>query len=418
MAFNKSNIRSKKRKETENLYKILNTRSNATEETIKKKYIESIRQFPPESHPEQFQQIRRAYETLRNPLKRREYDLHRKYGGKMETMLEEAFELSEQSEWEQAGDLYNKILEIDSSSVPALLGIAHVALHAQTPCTVDEYFDKAYECTDSVEVKLDMRIYQARLLFQHDMSVEALDLLNQIKQDFPDASELTVRLYVGVYMDLGRDHEAWEHVTCYIKEAGEQRTVEMAVYIDWIHLMIRLNKWNLFSQVQTQVRRFLKSLSDEDDRQSAILELMEEHDEYREEARFREALIFVEFASYLDPRDKELKEDMIEAKKYAQLDKEIDRMVNDEDMFPLITMHAIEWFYEDFMDYDSLHSFRNSIPASSMAEMEDMDEGYAYGIARLKKKYNLIYREYRDEWDHMYGQKTSTMNREQRRQIR
>lgn len=67
--FKKTNRR-KKKQSMENYYKILNTRANASQLTIKKKYIEMVKQYPPETHPEEFQKIRQAYETLRDPVKR------------------------------------------------------------------------------------------------------------------------------------------------------------------------------------------------------------------------------------------------------------------------------------------------------------------------------------------------------------
>lgn len=84
--------RRSRRPKVENYYKSLGLRANATQEAIKQKYIEMLRLFPPESYPEEFQRIRRAYETLRDPVKRSEYDLMRKYGGRIEKIMEEAYE--------------------------------------------------------------------------------------------------------------------------------------------------------------------------------------------------------------------------------------------------------------------------------------------------------------------------------------
>lgn len=418
MAFDKPDKRAKKKVEVENYYKILNTRSNATPDTIKKKYIESIRQYPPETHPEQFQQIRRAYETLRDPHKRGEYDLQRKYGGKLESLLDEAIELSGQGEWKKAAALYDKILNIDPRSIPALLGIGHAALHTETDRTADQYYDKAFEYADSEESKLHIRISQARLLYQHDMSIQALKVLEQIKASFPEAIERIIRLFCDVYVDLGRREEAWAFMYAHISVVEEQKSGEIGIYIDWINLMIRLDKWNVFSKIQQRVRSFLKSLSDEEERQAALYDLMEEHDEFWDLGRFQNALIFVEFAHYLDSKDEDIKEELRETRELARLEKEIDRMVRDKDMFPLVTMHAIEWFYEEHLDDRALYSFRNSIPYSMMNQLESENEEHVYGINRLKKKYPLLYRYFQEEWDEIYVRQTAGLNREQRRRIR
>lgn len=418
MTINKPEKRSKRKVEVENYYKILNTRANATQDTIKKKYIEGIREYPPETHPEQFQQIRRAYETLRDPHKRDEYDLQRKYGGKLEALLDEALELSGQEEWRSAAKLYNKVLSIDSRSIPALLGIGHVALHTETDQTIDEYYDKAFEYTDSEESKLHIRISQARLLYHHDMSIQALEVLEQIKETFPEAIERTISLFCDVYIDLGRREEAWELMYAHIPAVDAQEYDEIGFLIDWINLMIRLKKWNVFSKVQQRVRKFLKSLSDEEERQAALYNLMEEYENYWGAGRFKEALVFVELAHYLDSKDEDIKDELRETRELANVEKEIDRIVQDREMFPLITMHAIEWFCDDFLNDSELYSFRNSIPSSMMEQFNTDSEGHAFGIARLKKKYPPIYRYFKEEWDDMYVQHTANLNREKRRRIR
>ena len=47
-------------------YQILGLEPNASQEEIKRAYFKKIRQFSPESDPEQFQKIREAYELLKD----------------------------------------------------------------------------------------------------------------------------------------------------------------------------------------------------------------------------------------------------------------------------------------------------------------------------------------------------------------
>lgn len=419
MTFTKSQKRSRKKAETENFYKILNTRSNATPETIKKKYIESIRQYPPETHPEQFQQIRRAYETLRDPQKRREYDLHRKYGGDLETLLDKAYALSEESEWEEAGRMFNRILELQPTSVAGLLGMAHVAMHTETGLSDDEYFDQAYRNVKIKEEKIGIRTYQARLLYQHNRSAQAFDILNQLKDKDFNAIHQNFDLYIRICTELDRNDEAWRFIVNHVKQLEQQQEiVEINVYMEWLHLIIKMEKWEMLGQVQKRVSKLLKSIVEEDERQSILLELMEEYDGFYEAGRFREALIFIELVYVLTPQDKELREELQEARQNAMLEKEINRMMKDDQMFPFVTMHAIEWFYTGILDDEFLYSFRESIPDHMKQQMEEDNEGIAYGINRLRKKYTAMYRNFKDQWEEMYRQKTASMNREQRRSIR
>jgi hypothetical protein len=198
-----------------------------------------------------------------------------------------------------------------------------------------------------------------------------------------------------------------------------QETAEIGLYIDWIRMVIQLSKWNIYSKVQQKMRKLLKSLRDNEIEQNiALIELMNEHNEFWNAGQFREALIFLEFAHYLDPKDKAIKEHLQETKEFAAVEKEVKRMIKDRDMFPLVTMHAVEWLYEEILSDDELYSFRHSIPTGIMEALESANEDHAYGILRLKKKYPLTFRFFQEEWEETLGDLTTGMNREQRREIR
>ena len=47
-------------------YAILGLTADADDETIRRRYLELVKQFSPERHPEKFAAIRQAYESLRD----------------------------------------------------------------------------------------------------------------------------------------------------------------------------------------------------------------------------------------------------------------------------------------------------------------------------------------------------------------
>ena len=49
-------------------YYTLGLSPDCTEEELRKRYLELVRQFPPETHGEKFSRIHEAYEKLKNPL--------------------------------------------------------------------------------------------------------------------------------------------------------------------------------------------------------------------------------------------------------------------------------------------------------------------------------------------------------------
>jgi len=56
-------------------YEVLGVTEEASEEQIRKSYLEKVRQSPPERDPDGFKEIRRAYGVLRDGAKRRQLDL-------------------------------------------------------------------------------------------------------------------------------------------------------------------------------------------------------------------------------------------------------------------------------------------------------------------------------------------------------
>ena len=56
-------------------FDILGVTTNATDETIKKAYLQKVRQYPPERAPEQFQNIRAAFEAIKTRHQRLKYQL-------------------------------------------------------------------------------------------------------------------------------------------------------------------------------------------------------------------------------------------------------------------------------------------------------------------------------------------------------
>lgn len=58
-----------------NPYEILGVTSAVSEADIRQRYLQLVREFPPDRAPERFAQIRAAYEELRDPLVRLERQL-------------------------------------------------------------------------------------------------------------------------------------------------------------------------------------------------------------------------------------------------------------------------------------------------------------------------------------------------------
>lgn len=98
-----------------NLYEILQISSSASDKEIRIAYINMIKKFPNEKHPEEFKEIRKAYEVLKDTASRKEYDTMDKYGAEINKLEEEAQKALETDNLETAILTYKKIMMIEPS---------------------------------------------------------------------------------------------------------------------------------------------------------------------------------------------------------------------------------------------------------------------------------------------------------------
>jgi curved DNA-binding protein CbpA len=71
-------------------YQVLGLPADADDDTIRRRYLELVRQFSPEHHPEKFAAIRSAYEKLRDldtRLRHRLFEVDR--GASLDGLVEE-----------------------------------------------------------------------------------------------------------------------------------------------------------------------------------------------------------------------------------------------------------------------------------------------------------------------------------------
>lgn len=410
--------KAKPKAEIANYYKILGTRSNATPATIKAKYVEQLRQFPPETHPDEFELIRKAYEVLRNPQRRKEYDLQRKYGGQLEEMLEQAREYEGSSAWAKAASLYQDILGINQSLIAAWLGLAHVAMHVATPLSSDEYYERAFGLASDESEQVMLRMIRARVLHEHGKHEAAAAGLEQLIAQYPAAGQQVAPLLMDIYYELDREDEMLELLDKARPSSIDGNIQDLDYYIRLVDTLMLMDRWNQIAGAQQQFRKYLKSLADAEDRHMAIDRLLYFVESHQEDGSFREALVFIELVCVLAPTHRIYKEMLKELRDLAATAKEIERLAKDPTIFPFVTMEAMETFYKGYHADEVLYAFRNSIPFDIMGQLQADTDSYAAGIVRLRKKYPGVYRRYQQRWDNLFEELTAGMNREERRSLR
>lgn len=92
-------------------YEVLGLANTAADAEIKRAYFSLVRKYQPDRFPEEFKEIRAAYETLRDRQKRAEYDAIGDLPASVAPLFHEAQRLDRFGRYDKAADLYQIILK-------------------------------------------------------------------------------------------------------------------------------------------------------------------------------------------------------------------------------------------------------------------------------------------------------------------
>src|SRR5690625_1585531 len=404
----------------ESYYKTLGTTANIGNARIKEKYIQALKKHPPETDPEGFEKVRQAYEALKDPEKRKQYDLVRKYGENVEGLIEEAFDALETKDFKTAEKILGKAAEISPNNPSVLLSLMTVAIEGGNLVEAESLFKKILDTIPASEQEEIATLYSLKvnLLLEHEHYDEAEEVLQKGEALYPDYSSLFALSYAALYMETGFPEKAWKSINAAIPTLENESFEDLDLFMAWSDFMMNSEKWNEQTKVQSRFRKFIKNITDEGERE-VVYDYLEDHFQWMfEEGKFRNAEFYIDLLRVVDSRDAELKEMQNETKKLARVQKEVERLEQDDNAFPLLYIHAFEWFYEGIIPSEQLSLILNSIPSEMIAEMKQEKEEYEAGILRLHKKYPLLYRHFKENWDHLFNELTRGFNREKRRELR
>lgn len=406
----------------ENWYKVLGVRSNATAKSIKLAYIAKVKEFPPERHPEEFQKIRAAYDVLRDPVKRSEYDFTRKYGDSLDTILQSAEKAIDQGKHKQAEELFDKALEIAPDHIGAMIGMANVRLFMGRLDLFERQWAGIDRLAATDEEQVSSGIMKVHVLMDHEEVEEALAHMRRMDERYKRLRKFYAYLYAQVLDQSGLDEEAWklmEETETFL--SGELPDVILMFYIQWTKSMLFLEKKQYWSKVKQRFRAFLRSLTAPEDKQMAVESLLDEAGFYSERRAYKEASIFADLAYFIDPKHPDVLAQRREVQEGTRLTQEIERLVRDPHMFPAVPMKAMELFAQRLGIDEAFPDTLDLIPPDLLEEMggaEAASRFIAEGIRKLRTKYPLVYKAFQEEWDALYEENASGLSQEQRRRVR
>lgn len=98
------------------LYHTLGIPPSASPDEVKRAFYGLVREHSPERDPEKYKVLREAYETLRDPKSRANYDSTQEYGGEIAAILEAAEAAAADEDWAKAEQYFKRALVLNPAS--------------------------------------------------------------------------------------------------------------------------------------------------------------------------------------------------------------------------------------------------------------------------------------------------------------
>lgn len=410
--------------EKESYYRILGTTAKIGQNRIKEKYMKALREHPPEKDPERFEQIREAYEVLKDPEKRQQYDLMRKYGGKIETMLNRAMKALNNDHVRKSQVILEEVLKIDPDNIGARLALFSIAgkegwLDKAYDYVVEFKNDQAFFEESGVEMTMIYQMY-TNMMLDLEEGERAVAFLEKVMDEI-DVIPYSLVQSMGIACLMSGDVDrAVNAVKQAIPDLDDDQLDHMDAVM-WQCLLISIlgevHWWSELTKASAALTKRLKQIDDPEEKEAVFFQLMNEVEIAEESERYRLADIFMDSAKRIALPDQDIKEKQKHLKRIAKVEKEMQKFIKDPDTYPMTLYYAVMWFYEGSGN-GLLESLEETYGDGMLKELEEDEEMFAAAILYLKKKYPALYNMYKSDWDELYEELTEGMNREQRRELK
>ncbi len=409
--------RKKANRKVEDFYALLNVAEDATAADIKRGYLQKTRQFSPESHPFEFERIRKAYDTLRDDALRKEYDIVRQYGESIEDLLLEA--VGKRGITAQSIKLLERAITIDPFHTKARLALAYAHICRGETVAFERHF---HELGRQAGPAMQLSVMQSKIeqLLQVHRVQAAFDELQKVKETQPDAIKKIWPVFVAVYGASFQEELLLAEIEAVIKAMVAPKPADAEMYAVWLHIVDAFDEDEKNTdRVLSVAKKWLKNFNIAADLVWISKIFIDEYEKCREKKDYYGAKMFVDLALMADRKNTVLPQYAQEVHTVVQIMREVDRLFEDKRLFPGIIIEALRWISEEFdilqEEFDEVQCF---LPEEVQAALSDMDEEYAAGIILLKKRYPVIYRYYQRRWEAMFKEKTAGLNRKERRNLR
>lgn len=319
-------------------------------------------------------------------------------------LIEDAFEYLEAEDGKRAERIFRKLLANGTDSMEVRMGLAESLFLQGMMLDGDDEMEHAIRLAESEEDKAQLFAIKARSVLFAGYPEAAAQAFMRIVDDYPQYTARNSSVLVLIMTEQGREKEAWRWFEDRLAEQEELPAVDVAFYsMAWLELMLEMGKTEFKDKLSRMFKRAAVKVTDLEERGLLVAELVTTADRIAGGMQYQEAECFVDLALSMDPSSSSLVEAKRELKRFVRAEIEIDRMSLDEKLFPLVTLRATEWFYED-EEGETARELLKGLPEDLVEGLYQDRRSFADGIKRLRKKYPETYAMFQEDWDELYDE--------------
>lgn len=326
---------------TKTWYSVLGVSAQADQETIRARYLEMVQRFPPETHPDEFEMIRQAYEVLSDARQRHRYDRERFYGttvAKLEEMLSRNID---ERRLDEAIHAMKQLVDIDPKS-SNMVGLALLYAGLGQTANTDLWFRRAEEASETMEDLVEVLIEKARLN-QGDEAI--IDALLAIAKEYPKVSRTKIAAELLThYAAVDQLDKGMAHFRKLISRKKYLTVEDFEVYVDWLEALAGIDQIEALRQVFLgEVKPAAERAAQGPHHQAIAQRLSErlENVEVLERAHLQLRTIIADLAHTVEPDDPKLTGVWRDYTVMSMLFSQFDRLFNDERIPTSVIAHIV-----------------------------------------------------------------------------
>lgn len=323
-------------------------------------------------------------------------------GKSYDELLQEAFACLEAEDGRRAERILRKLLGNGAGTAEVRMGLAEALFLQGMALDGDAEAEFAIRLAESEEEKAQLLAIKANVVLTAGYVEVAAQAFMRIDTEYPQYTARHSPVLVSIMVEQGREKEAWGWFEDRLANLEKMPAVDVAFYhMAWLELAALLCRTEFKDKLTRAFKRAAEKVANPEERSLLVGELATTAARVSNGMQYREAEWFVDLALSIDPSFLPMVEAKRELKRFAAVQIEIDRMSQDESLFPIVTLRASEWFYQDD-EGNIAGELWDEFPEDVIEMLYQDHQALADGIERLKAKYPAVYAMFREDWDEMY----------------